>query len=160
MQFTSFRSATVNFPNHLCGSIYDSSGRKNWSSLEFISSHLTLYPQCLYLSGENCSTQSDRSFCMTPAVKSKRGACFSSFFSASVNRNLRCVSGSADSCTFILSTVGQVFFLRFVCQLLAVTPNFITKISLLKEKQTWTTVCRNLYSWSKLPFKSQAKLRT
>ena len=90
MRFTSFRSATVNFPNHLCGSICDSSGRKKWSSLELISSHLTLYSECLHLSGENCSTQSDRSFSMTPAVKSKRCACFSSFFSASVNRNLRC----------------------------------------------------------------------
>ena len=148
MLFTSFRSATVNFPNHLCGSIYDSSGRENGSSLEFISSHLTLYPQCLYLSGENCSTQSDRSFNMTPAVKSKRCACFSSFCSASVNRNLRCESGSADSCTFILSTMGQVFFLRFVCQLLLVTPNFINKISSLKEKQTWTTDCRNLHSYT------------
>ena len=147
MRFISFRSATVNFPNHLCGSICDSSGRKNWSSLELISSHLTLYPECLHLSGENCSTQSDRSFSMTPTVKSKRFACFSSFFSASVNRNLRCDSGTADSCTFILSTPGLGFFLRFVCQLLAVTPNFISKIWLLKENQTRTTDCRSLYRW-------------
>ena len=71
---------------------------------------------------------------MTPAVKSKKCACFSSFFSASVNRNLRCESGSADSCTFILSTAGQVFFLK-VCFPITRSHTKLHKQNIITERQ-------------------------